>query len=289
MINKITAGGWEINLGPEPNRIEIKRVGKPGSIDITANDEGFVVDVWPTENPEEEWPEPAASSYCHYQELEMVEIQKPLEPYAVLYFDPGQDDGNDPLVFLCSAEDEDHAHDQCKDANPDCQIVYTGIHNSKMSALLYYNTYELNKSEGHAVLYPYTVLMQEPKYPAELPIVFHCQATDTDDAKQQAKDNYDLCEILELFEGTLSQEEAIEKWSGTNPPPLHGYVSVFYKGMHPNPSLDDLETFSSFAEDEEDAKLRCVLAFPGQNITVVYSGIHDSPAAAMAHYCTNKD
>lgn len=47
-----------------------------------------------------------------------------LQSFIVLYRDETLSLLDCPLGFLCQAEDGDHAEEQCRDANPDCEIVW---------------------------------------------------------------------------------------------------------------------------------------------------------------------
>lgn len=49
---------------------------------------------------------------------------KSLSHYAVLYWDLSSKAADPPLVFLCQAEDSQHAEEQCLDAYPDCRIAW---------------------------------------------------------------------------------------------------------------------------------------------------------------------
>lgn len=47
-----------------------------------------------------------------------------METYVVLYTETGYKIGEDPSCFICSADDMEHAEEQCKNAYPDCFIVW---------------------------------------------------------------------------------------------------------------------------------------------------------------------
>ena len=47
-----------------------------------------------------------------------------METYVVLYTDAGYKIGEDPRCFICSAEDMEHAEEQCMSAYPDGLIVW---------------------------------------------------------------------------------------------------------------------------------------------------------------------
>jgi hypothetical protein len=52
-------------------------------------------------------------------------MSKPLKEFVVLYRDPDMHFLLDaPLVFICAAEDIDHADEQCEDANPGCEVLW---------------------------------------------------------------------------------------------------------------------------------------------------------------------
>ena len=46
-----------------------------------------------------------------------------MDDYIVLYFDAASLPADPPLAFQCSADDTDHAEEQCLDAYPDCSGV----------------------------------------------------------------------------------------------------------------------------------------------------------------------
>jgi hypothetical protein len=47
-----------------------------------------------------------------------------METYIVLYRDEGMIFLDEPLGFMCEAEDVDHAEEQCRDAYPNCETVW---------------------------------------------------------------------------------------------------------------------------------------------------------------------
>jgi hypothetical protein len=44
--------------------------------------------------------------------------------YTVLYYEEHHDREANPLAFVCAADDEEHAEEQCLDAYPGCDTVY---------------------------------------------------------------------------------------------------------------------------------------------------------------------
>ena len=48
-----------------------------------------------------------------------------LDPWVVLYLDDSLLLLDPPLVFVCRAEDGDHAEEQCVNAYPQCEVVWT--------------------------------------------------------------------------------------------------------------------------------------------------------------------
>lgn len=44
--------------------------------------------------------------------------------FVVTYYEKGDEWMETPLTFCCSAEDEDHAVEQCQDAYPGCTTTY---------------------------------------------------------------------------------------------------------------------------------------------------------------------
>ena len=47
-----------------------------------------------------------------------------MDDFIVLYFDEGSLLADPPLAFVCSADDTDHAEEQCLDAHPACRVVW---------------------------------------------------------------------------------------------------------------------------------------------------------------------
>lgn len=45
--------------------------------------------------------------------------------YVVLYRDADDPPDDDPLAFTCEADDAPHAEEQCRDAYPGCDVVWT--------------------------------------------------------------------------------------------------------------------------------------------------------------------
>lgn len=55
------------------------------------------------------------------------EIESPepdLKTYLVTYYEAEDVWMDNPLIFRCEAEDEDHAADQCEDSNPGCTTTH---------------------------------------------------------------------------------------------------------------------------------------------------------------------
>ena len=46
-----------------------------------------------------------------------------MKQYVVLYFEDG-DNFLAPFAFVCQAEDDDHAKEQCINTYPDCEVVW---------------------------------------------------------------------------------------------------------------------------------------------------------------------
>lgn len=63
-----------------------------------------------------------------------------LSTWTVLYAEAGCVPGEVPLAFLCRAEDKDHAQEQCRNAYPDCEVVFTAQTGSLITA---YDAYYL--------------------------------------------------------------------------------------------------------------------------------------------------
>jgi len=49
-----------------------------------------------------------------------------MERYTVLYKDDTLRPADPPLAFTCTADDADHAEEQCLDAYPDADVVWVG-------------------------------------------------------------------------------------------------------------------------------------------------------------------
>lgn len=47
-----------------------------------------------------------------------------MNPFVVLYREPHMALLDVPFAFTCSADDSDHAEEQCMDAYPDCEILW---------------------------------------------------------------------------------------------------------------------------------------------------------------------
>lgn len=70
----IKQSGWEIAFNnEEPNRVYLRRDGKPGDIHIKAEYEGFIVDIWPDGDP----PAPDAGCFALYQDLGDQQEEQP--------------------------------------------------------------------------------------------------------------------------------------------------------------------------------------------------------------------
>ena len=59
--------GWMLHTSDDGRYLYIERDGAPGQIHVKAEDEGFVVDIWPDDEAAAEC---AASTYAFYAELE---------------------------------------------------------------------------------------------------------------------------------------------------------------------------------------------------------------------------
>lgn len=59
-----------------------------------------------------------------------------LKPWVVLFILPFE--GYTPQVFLCQAEDGDHADEQCLDAYPEADIVWAEQGTDPQQAMLNY-------------------------------------------------------------------------------------------------------------------------------------------------------
>ncbi len=51
----------------------------------------------------------------------------PIYDVAVLYKEQDSLPADPPLVFLCEADDSDHAEEQCQNAYPNCTVVWTVV------------------------------------------------------------------------------------------------------------------------------------------------------------------
>jgi hypothetical protein len=59
----IEIGGWKISVGESNQYVDICRIDKPGGIQIKADDEGFVADIYGDDK------ESVVSTYAVYGEL----------------------------------------------------------------------------------------------------------------------------------------------------------------------------------------------------------------------------
>ena len=65
-----------------------------------------------------------------------------LSVYTVLYRDETIRICDPPLAFTCSADDGDHAEEQCENANPNCDILWVSkTDNIEEAYDDYYNAY----------------------------------------------------------------------------------------------------------------------------------------------------
>ncbi len=65
MTTYLRHGDWHITFNErEPNRVYIRNGAQPGEVHVKADDEGYVVDIWP-----DSFDEVAASAAAPYNEL----------------------------------------------------------------------------------------------------------------------------------------------------------------------------------------------------------------------------
>lgn len=60
--------GWDVEASDDGQYLYVRRDGKPGEIKVKAEDEGFVIDVWPEEDKEGPV-EPDCTMYAYYEDL----------------------------------------------------------------------------------------------------------------------------------------------------------------------------------------------------------------------------
>ncbi len=66
-----------------------------------------------------------------------------LDPWIVLYRDKKAPCFTPPEAFACRAEDGDHAEEQCSNAYPDCEILWTWLGDSEDAYADYYDSQEV--------------------------------------------------------------------------------------------------------------------------------------------------
>lgn len=59
-----------------------------------------------------------------FNHLRKVRDDEGLLDFVVTYYEKEDEWMDTPLIFCCSAEDEDHAVEQCHDAYPGCTTTY---------------------------------------------------------------------------------------------------------------------------------------------------------------------
>ena len=64
-MEKLISNGWELSVSSCGNYAYAKRSDRPGQIDIKAEDEGYVVDIW-----DEDWQQVVAECHSLYCDLE---------------------------------------------------------------------------------------------------------------------------------------------------------------------------------------------------------------------------
>lgn len=73
-MTTIKQSGWEIEFNDEePNRVYLRREGKPGDIHIKAEHEGYVIDIW----PDGDALAPDAGCFALYQDLGDQQEEQP--------------------------------------------------------------------------------------------------------------------------------------------------------------------------------------------------------------------
>ena len=65
-----------------------------------------------------------------------------LDPWVVLYRDDSLRHLDPPLAFACQAEDGDHAEEQCVNAYPGCEVVWTYLGDAADAYKDYWHNYE---------------------------------------------------------------------------------------------------------------------------------------------------
>ena len=65
-----------------------------------------------------------------------------MQTFTVLYREPNQSPVDEPLGFVCQAEDGDHAEEQCTNAWPDCDVVWVVATDDVFEALDNFYTQE---------------------------------------------------------------------------------------------------------------------------------------------------
>lgn len=70
-----------------------------------------------------------------------------MKNYAVMYRDTFHKPHEEPFVFECWADDEDHAMEQCFNAYPACEIVAVNQTNKQMMVTVYFEEHGTGYSE----------------------------------------------------------------------------------------------------------------------------------------------
>ena len=52
-------------------------------------------------------------------------MSKQMQNFVVLFRESFMDETKDPLAFQCWGDDIEHAEEQCMNAYPDCEIIWT--------------------------------------------------------------------------------------------------------------------------------------------------------------------
>ena len=65
-----------------------------------------------------------------------------LDEWTVLYREKGSLPADPPQAFICRAEEGDHADEQCRNAYPDCDVVWSYLGDSEGAYREYYDSLE---------------------------------------------------------------------------------------------------------------------------------------------------